>query len=382
MKVELPTKKLHEMLDLANRFISKNSTLPILQNVYIKTEKDKLIIRATDMEKHIEMELPITTQSDGALTVDAKTLFDIVRSIDDPTIILESDAEKDTLNMTTSKDNFTINGIPANEYVALPELHETHKISLDSKSFSTGIHKVEYAVVEKNFSPIFTGILVRLKKEKEAKKLIFVGTDSFILAEYKTEFKGDIEEEHSIIIPKSTSLDLSHIANICANEEEKNTMELETSKNLMKCAFTYDNMKISTTSVLIQGTFPDYQNEKIMPTTYNTSINIQTQPLDKAIKKIGILTRDIKNFVALSTDEETLTISSGKTDKGDWATKLPIAKEWKDTEVFINGRYINEYIKSINAEDITIHIIDNVMPVTLINPQEENYKCIIRPIQK
>lgn len=382
MKVELPTKKLHEMLDLANRFISKNSTLPILQNVYLKTEGDKLIMRATDMEKHIEMELPVTTQTDGALTVDAKTMFDLVRSIDDPSIILEADLEKDTLSLKTSKDAFTINGIPANEYVALPDLHETHKVSLDSKSFGIGIHKVEYAVVEKNFSPIFTGILVRLKKEENANKLVFVGTDSFILTEYKIDFEGELTENHSIIIPKGTSLDLAHIAHICSNDEKNNTMELETSKNLMRCNFSHDSMKISTTSVLIQGTFPDYENEKIMPTTYNTSINIQAQPLDKAIKKIGILTRDIKNFVALSTSEETLTISSGKTDKGDGATKLAITKEGTDTEVFINGRYINEYIKSISAEDITLQIIDNIMPVTLSNSQEENYKCIIRPIQK
>lgn len=276
MKVELTTKKLQEMLDLAYRFIAKNSTLPILQNVYIQTTKDSLRMRATDMEKHIEMEIPVTIQEEGALTVDAKTLFDIVRSIDDPIVLLEADTQKDILHITTEKDAFSINGLPANEYVALPDLHETYTISLDSKAFATGIQKVEYAVIEKNFSPIFTGIYIRTKKENNVNKLVFVGTDSFILVEYKIDFDGEIDNQNGIIIPKNTSLDIAHIARMCSEQEENNTMQLEASRNLIKCTYMYDNMKISTISVIIQGTFPDYENEKIMPTTYKTSIMVQT----------------------------------------------------------------------------------------------------------
>jgi DNA polymerase III sliding clamp (beta) subunit (PCNA family) len=50
---------------------------------------------------------------------------------------------------------------------------------------TSGIGKVEYAVTEKNFSPVLTGIFVRTKEYNAQQYLVFVGTDSFRLAEYK-----------------------------------------------------------------------------------------------------------------------------------------------------------------------------------------------------
>jgi DNA polymerase III sliding clamp (beta) subunit (PCNA family) len=58
MKITINTEKLVEVIDIANRFVAKNATLPILQNIYLKASIDTLIVRATDMEKYTEIELP------------------------------------------------------------------------------------------------------------------------------------------------------------------------------------------------------------------------------------------------------------------------------------------------------------------------------------
>jgi DNA polymerase III sliding clamp (beta) subunit (PCNA family) len=60
MKITIETAKLMEIIDLGLRFVSKNATLPILQNFYFKASIDSLILRATDMEKYIEIEMPCT----------------------------------------------------------------------------------------------------------------------------------------------------------------------------------------------------------------------------------------------------------------------------------------------------------------------------------
>ena len=58
MKISIETSKLLETIDLGLRFVSKNATLPILQNFYLKANIDCLLLRATDMEKYIEIEIP------------------------------------------------------------------------------------------------------------------------------------------------------------------------------------------------------------------------------------------------------------------------------------------------------------------------------------
>jgi DNA polymerase III sliding clamp (beta) subunit (PCNA family) len=58
MKISIELAKLIDLADIASRFVAKNATLPILQNIYMKASIDSLILRATDMEKYIEIEMP------------------------------------------------------------------------------------------------------------------------------------------------------------------------------------------------------------------------------------------------------------------------------------------------------------------------------------
>lgn len=60
MKAIVKVKSMQQILDIVMRFVSKSSTLPILANIYLKGNIDSLILRATDMEKYIEVEIPAT----------------------------------------------------------------------------------------------------------------------------------------------------------------------------------------------------------------------------------------------------------------------------------------------------------------------------------
>ncbi len=76
------------------------------------------------------------------------------------TLVIEEST--DTLTITSAHDSFKIKGIPASEYVAVPTVQSDAPLTLDTKAFSTGIGKVEYAVTEKNFSPVLTGVYMRV----------------------------------------------------------------------------------------------------------------------------------------------------------------------------------------------------------------------------
>jgi DNA polymerase III subunit beta len=88
MKLVLEVSLLSDMLDLASRFIAKSSTLPILQNIYMQVQNNELMIKATDMEKYITISLPVDKADDGGTTVDAKTLYEIVKTIEEDSIEL------------------------------------------------------------------------------------------------------------------------------------------------------------------------------------------------------------------------------------------------------------------------------------------------------
>ena len=108
------------------------------------------------MEKYIEIEIPCQVQLEGAITVNAKTFLDILKTIDAEQVEFSVDQKTNLLSIKTEKDNFDINGISATEYVALPEVPQENSFIIDTLTIAKGLDHVDYAVTEKSFSPVLT----------------------------------------------------------------------------------------------------------------------------------------------------------------------------------------------------------------------------------
>jgi DNA polymerase III sliding clamp (beta) subunit (PCNA family) len=150
--------------------------------------------------------------------------------------------------------------------------------------------------------------MIRLKTYDSGKKLIFVGTDSFRLAEYKLPVQTD-QEDTSMIVPKMNIGDIKRVVELLSSKGMK-TFECQASDNLAAFRGHVDGITVLMTSLLIQGNFPEYENENIMPTQFKSKIMMSKDACDKAIKKIGILTRDINNYVQMSMGDQLVTVQS------------------------------------------------------------------------
>ena len=378
MKLSLEVSLLSELLDLSTRFIAKSSTLPILQNIYISVVDNEVTIKATDMEKYILINFPVDKADDGGLTVDAKTFFEIIKTIEEEYV--ELNVSNDNLTITSTKDNFSIKWLPLQEFVALPDLKEPKRIEFPVETLTKGIAKVEFAVLEKNFSPVFTWVLMTTKHEAGKENIVFVGTDSYRLAEYKTSYTGKAQEM-KIIVPKSSINDIKRVGEYCTNKGQNNNVTLNFSHNMVLCEFMIGNMSIKTNSLLIQGNFPDYDNEKILPRNFNTTVTVDSSTTDKAIRKIGILTKDNNNFIHLVSQDNVLEISSGTTDLGQANTSIAAIIDKGDVNVGLNGKHIADFMKIANTDRINMNFVDNTSPIVLMEPDNDAYKYVIRPVK-
>lgn len=377
MKILVQQQKALNMLDIAAKFVSKNSTLPILQNIYLKASIDSLLIRATDMEKYVEIEIPCEVQIEGAITINAKTFLDILKTIESENIELSVDQKTNIMTIKTPKDTFDINGIAASEYVALPEVPQENSFVLDTLAFSKGIDHVEYAVTEKSFSPVLTGVLMKTGKWDASNKLIFVGTDSFRLSEYRVNHTN--ASDFSLIMPKALVNDMRTVVNFAIGKEIAD-MKVNYSENLIAFSFVIEDIKIIATSLLIQGNFPEYEREEVLPTQFVTKVMLDKNECEKAIRKIWILTRDINNFIQIETKDSKVVISSGKTDKGAGTTELAAIIDGEPLTFAVNGRYISDFIKNMESDTLVFNIINSQKPVVLMDKDEENNRYVVRPL--
>lgn len=298
---------------------------------------------------------------------------DIIKSIEEKDVEISVDQKTQVMTLKSAKDNFEINGISASEYVALPEVPSENTLSIDNQMFADGIAKVEYSVTEKNFSPVLTGVLLKAKQDN----LVFVGTDSFRLAEYKAP--GIKEADFELIVPKITMTDIQKIAEFAISNEE-DSMNVHYSENLIAFQVQVKDIKILATSLLIQGNFPEYDREEIMPRNFNTKILVDKNLCEKAIRKIGILTRDINNYIQIETNNDSIIISSGKTDKGAGTTTIPAIIEGEAVNFGINGKYITDFIKIIKGDELVLNAIDSQKPLILMDKEDSAYKYVVRPL--
>ena len=377
MKISLELSKVLGLLDIASRFVSKNSTLPILQNIYLKASIDSLLIRATDMEKYIEVELPCAVQIEGSITVNAKMFLDILKTIESETVEFSVNQQTSIMTIKTTKDTFDINGISASEYVALPEVPQENSFMLDTTIFSKGTEKVEYAITEKSFSPILTGMFMKSKTEWDQHKIIFVGTDSFRLSEYKT--LNTNTNDFSLVIPKVAITDIKYLVNY-AIDKEVPEMLIKYSDNLVAFELNVEGVKIVATSLLIQGNFPEYEREEVMPTQFVTKIMLDKKDCENAIKKIWILTRDTNNFIQIETQGTKVILSSGKTDKGAGITELPAIIDGEALTFGINGRYVTDFIRMMSSDTLIFNLVNSQKPLVLMDKDDDANRYVVRPL--
>jgi DNA polymerase-3 subunit beta len=383
MKATIKVKIMQQILDVVMRFVSKNSTLPILGNIYIKGNIDSLILRATDMEKYIEVEMPALIDIEWALTIDARTLTEFIKTIEDEDAVLSIDPVKDLLMIKTKSDDIKIKWIPASEYVALPQIQVDNKFQLEINQFVQGIHKVDYAVSDKNYSPVMTGVLMRIKKDSDdVNKLIFVGTDWYRLAEYKMIFSGIMTKEQiDVIIPKGNIWEILKVAEYVMWIWGE-TMLINYTDNLVSFEFTLENTKIYATSLLIQGNFPEYDNVNIIPIEFHYKLVVNKVQLEKAIKKINILTKDLSNYILCDMNNNTLVLKSGITEKWEWESQLQCLTQWEALAIWLNGKYILDFIRAIGSNDMTFSFVSAEKPIILTDYSDSNYKYVIRPVTR
>jgi DNA polymerase-3 subunit beta len=219
--------------------------------------------------------------------------------------------------------------------------------------------------------------LMKTKKEESWRKIVFVGTDSFRIAEYK--IPSIIETDFSLIIPKIAINDVKSIAKYAA-DKETSEIKIKFSDNLIAFEYEIENIKIVATSLLIQGNFPDYEREEIMPTSFNTTLLVDKNLCEKAIKKIWILTKDINNFIQIESQNDGAIISSGKTDKGAGKTKINAIIDGESITLAVNGRYITDFIKEMESDELIFNIVNHQKPLIITDKGNERYKYVVRPL--
>lgn len=367
MKLVCSQADLERAVNIVSKAITPNTTLPVLNNIFLKAEGKKLHFAATNLEVAIEYFIPADIKSEGAITIPAKLLSSYVTLLGDEKIEIDL-AGKDTVQIVAPSSQTKIKGINAEEFPVIPKVEKGTTIKIPRKVLDEAIAQTVFAASTNSSRPVLSGVLFDIKKDM----IKVVATDSYRLAEKTIKLKDKVENEVACIVPARTIMELGKI--ISRIEEE--TVELNVAKN--QVLFVAGDVRLM--SRLIEGKFPPY--DKVVPKDSKTKLEILDESLANIVRRVSLFARENNNSIKLSaTNDGKLTVSTDETRVGEEKAELDVKIHGDNNKISLNAQYLLDVLNYIQADKVQLGIDDKLSPAVVRPVKGDDYVYIIMPLK-
>lgn len=384
MKISCTQENLNQGLFMVSHVASKNTALPILNNVLIQAKENEIKLSATNLEIGVNCIIRGKVEKDGEFTVQSRLLADYVSLLPKEKVDLEVNSkdkenQNQTLNISCKNHSTKIKGQPATDFPLIPKIEKASPFILNYQKFRQALSQVIFAVSASETRPEINGVLFNFTNEK----LILAATDSYRLAEKSLNLdKKSTGKTQQVIVPTRTLQEIQRILGSfkdTAAISDIENIEVYLAEN--QILFILDNIEL--VSRLVEGQYPDYQ--QIIPTQLNTKAILNTSEFINATKTTSLFAQSGIYDVNLEflTDKKELVISSVNSQLGENISKISGELSGDNNSIVVNYRYLLDGLQNIDSDQIEASIIDSHNPCVL-KPvgKDSDYLYIIMPIKQ
>ena len=369
MKLSVMQENLARGLQVVSRAVSTRSTLPVLNNVLLRTEDGGLKLTATNLEIGMTYWVPGKVDTGGAITVPARLLTDIVAGLPaNERVDLELQAQ-DTLHIQAGHFETRVKGIDAEEFPAIPTAGERPTTRVPQNVLRQALGEVTFAAATDEARPILTGVLARF----EGDKLTLAAADNYRIA-VKTLTVLDPVEETSVVVPARS---LHELSRILSDTDETVDIILAPSRN--QIVFHIEGVDLVTR--LIDGQFPNYQ--QVLPKGLTTKATVDRDQLLAAVRQASLIASSSANIVKLHVGKESeigVTVSAAA-DVGDNKSDVEAKVEGDGTTIAFNARYLIDVLTNVDADQFSIELNGPLSPGVLRPVGDGQYVHVVMPVK-
>src|SRR6478752_7574215 len=203
LKIKTTNEKLLAPLQQVTGIVERRHTLPILSNVLITAAGDHVEFLATDLEVQITSRAALESKAEGAVTVGARKLYDILRALPaDADVSLE--AKDNRMTVRAGKSRFNLQTLAAADFPKMVEAKDASKtLTLPQKALKDALRLVQFAMAVQDIRYYLNGVLFSVDKET----LRVVATDGHRLS-YASRDLGSDHGNVEAILPRKTVIEL------------------------------------------------------------------------------------------------------------------------------------------------------------------------------
>ena len=369
--MEFSVKKfdLLEELNLTQGVVERKTTIPILSNLLFEAKGSRLTITATDLELSIHTSCEAKIKKEGAGTIPAKKLLELVRLLPDEEIRFKL-LENHWVHITCDRRNYKLVGMSRENFPALPAFPHA-LVKIPAKLLADAIAKTTFAISLEESRYTLNGALLVLKPGS----LAMVATDGHRLAMVETDHKFEgFSAETRVLVPKKAMTEVQRLAAESSDEDV-----IEFAQDESHLFFQFGGRLL--TSRKLTGQFPNY--EAVLPRDANKTVTIERNELQDALRRVSSLADQRSHAVKFTLAKEGVEISASSPEYGE--AKEAIEKEFKGDPISIgfNAQYLLDFLAAAADGMISFELKDEQSAGQLRPLGNENcrYRYVVMPMR-
>jgi len=355
-------------LQLFQGIVERKNTIPILANVLLDARDGDVKFLATDLEVGLRSRCDATVTKPGTLTLPAKKLYEIVKSLPDTDIRIAED--KSGVKVAADRFDSRMQTLPKDDFPTLPDGGTNPVAVLPWASLKEMIGKTQFAITGEDTRYFLNGAQFVLTPTS----MSLVATDGHRLAlvtvaRQGTDASGD---DVKAILPKKT---LNELARLLTDGAE--TINYERGENHL----FFDVSGRRLISRTIDGQFPAY--ERVIPKGNDKHIEFERERLTNAVKRVALLSNERSRAVKFVIDKGKVDVTSSSPELGEAHETLPVDYTGNSMQICFNAQYVLDFLAVVATDVVALELKDEVSQavMTPVGAEGYEYTYVIMPMR-
>lgn len=348
-------------LQIVSGAVERRQTLPILANLLLQVDGDQLRLTGTDLE--VELISSVTVEStggDGTITVPAKKLVDIVRSLPDDSVI-EFSAEEEKAFVRSGRSKFKLSTLSSDDFPNIDDWTSDINFVTDQIILKQLMEKTHFSMANQDVRYYLNGMLF----ETDSGMLRSVATDGHRLAMSNCYIEQPSLAQRQVIVPRKGVVELLRLL-----EDEETEVAVAIGANHIRI----ETKGIVFTSKLVDGRFPDYR--RVLPSGGDKIVVADRGLLRQAFGRASILSNEKFRGVRLNLSSGELCITATNPEQEQAEEVIEVDYQGEDLEIGFNVSYLLDVLNNVDDHQISFTLADSNSSA-LIEPHNDESCCYV-----
>jgi DNA polymerase-3 subunit beta len=371
MKLSMERSALLRAMSRAQSVVERRNTIPILSNVLIEAEGERVSLRATDLDIEVIDRAPAMVARSGATTVSAHTLHEIVRKLPDgATVELNDDGISGRLEVRAGRAHFSLATLPREDFPIMASSEYSCNFACPAPVLRRLFDKAKFAISTEETRYYLNGVYMHAAKGPDGTVLRCVATDGHRLARIDAALPKGAENLPGVIVPRKTVGELRKLL-------DDDDMEIAVSVSETKVRFA--TPEVTLTSKVIDGTFPDYA--RVIPTSNAKRLEVDAAEFAQAVDRVATVSSERSRAVKMALEEDRLVLSVNAPDSGAADEELSVAYGDERLEIGFNAKYLLEIAGQVDRENAVFLFNSAADPTLMREGNDDTAVYVVMPMR-